>query len=75
MSVLILIIFNCNITDFLFTKLNDITKCKVEFKMAETLAIIPLWYGMVWCGGAEQFFCFEFFYIEVRLTKISQIEY
>ena len=20
--------------------------------MAETLAIIPLWYGMVWCGGA-----------------------
>ena len=34
--------------------------------MAETLDIIPLWYGMVWCGGAEQFFSHKTFYIEVR---------
>ena len=47
-------------------KLNDVTKCKDGFKMAETLAIIPLWYGMVWCGGAEQFFSPKIFYIEVR---------
>ena len=33
-------------------KLNNITKCKNEFKGSETLDIIPLWYGMVWCGGA-----------------------
>ena len=24
--------------------------------MAEILAIMPLWYGMVWLGGAGQFF-------------------
>ena len=33
--------------------------------MAETLAIIPLWYGMVWCGGAEQFYIITCFNISV----------
>ena len=38
--------------------------------MAETLAIIPLWYGMVWCGGAEQIPAFAWFNIHVG-TKQS----
>ena len=38
--------------------------------MAETLAIIPLWYGMVWCGGAEQIIVFDCFNIHVG-TKQS----
>ena len=45
-----------------FSKSANITKCKGGFKKAETLAIIPLWYGMVWYGMvwygmAGQFLC------------------
>ena len=50
--------------------------------MAETLDIIPLWYGMVWygmvwygmvwCGGAEQIPAFDCFYICVGKIDLHQ---
>ena len=42
--------------------------------MAETLDIIPLWYGMVWCGGAEQLLAFQCFYICVGKIDLHQIQ-
>jgi len=42
--------------------------------MAENLDIIPLWYGMVWCGGAEQIPAFACFYICVGKIDLHQNE-
>ncbi len=42
--------------------------------MAETLAIIPLWYGMVWCGGAGQYIFFVCFYQYVGENKTERKE-
>ena len=42
--------------------------------MAEILAIIPLWYGMVWCGGAGQSLAFDCFYICVGKIDLHQNE-
>ena len=42
--------------------------------MAETLAIIPLWYGMVWCGGAGQLLIFECLYMSISVKIIRGIK-
>ncbi len=60
---------NCDVE---LSKNANITKYKVKFKKSEILAIIPLWYGMVWCGGAEQKLAFKCFYISVGKIDLHQ---